>query len=84
MPISMSDVALLGTGPGFLQPIGRRCGGADEILHADDHDGGLAAAVDDEALIVFGGEIHDLAELSPGDTGIDAAVHGAFSPAGRR
>jgi hypothetical protein len=37
---------------GFFEPVGRRCGDADEILHTDDDDSRLAAAVDDEALVV--------------------------------
>jgi len=54
-------------------------GGADKILHAHDDDGWLAAAVDDEALIVLGGEVHDLAELGTRDMGVDAAIHLAGS-----
>lgn len=50
-------------------------GGADEILHAHDHDRWLAAAVDNEAFIVFGREVHDLPELSAGDMGVDTAIH---------
>jgi hypothetical protein len=44
---------------------------ANKILHAHDHDGWLAAPVDDEALVVAGEEIHDLAELGPGDVGVE-------------
>ena len=41
------EPAPLGAAPGFLQPVGRWRGGAYEILHAHDDDGGLAASVDD-------------------------------------
>jgi hypothetical protein len=41
-----------------------------------DNDGRLTATVDNKAFVVFGGEIHDLAELGSGDVGVDAAVHG--------
>ena len=43
------EPALLGTAPGFLQPVGRRRSRADKILHAQDGDSRLAAPVDDEA-----------------------------------
>src|SRR3954453_15171394 len=69
----------LGAAPGFLEPVGRRCSSADEILHTHDDDCRLAAAVDDEALIVLSGEVHDLAELSTRDMGVDAAIHLADS-----
>jgi hypothetical protein len=34
-----------GACPGFLQPVGRRCSGADEILHTHDDDCRLPAAI---------------------------------------
>src|ERR1700741_3340022 len=52
-PTSACEPALLRASPGFLQPVGQRCGGTDKILHAHDDDGRLAAAVDDEALIAL-------------------------------
>jgi hypothetical protein len=69
------EAALLGASPGLLQPVGGRCGGTYKILHAHDNDGRLTATVDNKALVVFGGEIHDLAELGSGDMGVDAAIH---------
>src|SRR5882724_4712480 len=69
------EPASLGAAPGFLEPVGRRRGGADEILHAQDDDGRLPAPVDDEALVVLGGEVHDLSELGAGNVGVDAAIH---------
>jgi hypothetical protein len=73
------QTAPLRPGPGLLQPVGRRRRKADEILDADDDDRGLAPAVDDEALVVPDGKIHDLPELSAGDVGVDAAFHGPFN-----
>jgi hypothetical protein len=66
------EPATLGASPGFLEPVRRRCHSTDKILHTHDDDGRLAAAVDDEALVVLGGEIYDLPELGPGDVSIDA------------
>src|SRR5437899_3511565 len=70
------EPAPLGTAPGFLQPVGRRRGGADEILHAHDDNGRLTAPVNDETLVVLGGEVHYLPELGAGDVCVDAAIHG--------
>jgi hypothetical protein len=58
-----------------LQAFSSQSGGADEILHAHDHDRRLAAAVDDEAFIVFGGEVHDLPALGAGNMGVDTAFY---------
>jgi hypothetical protein len=72
------EAAPPGAAPGSFQPAGRRSGKADELRHPDNDDGRLAAAVDDEAIVVAGGEVEDLAELGAGDMGIDAAVHAAI------
>jgi hypothetical protein len=69
------EAAPLRAAPRFLKPIRRRRRRADKILHAHDDDRGLAAPVDDEALIVFDGEVHDLPELGAGHMGVAAAVH---------
>jgi hypothetical protein len=66
------NAAAPGARPGFLQPVRPRCGGADEILHAHNDDCGLAAAIDDEAFVVLGGEVHDL-------TGVLSAPPGAMA-----
>src|ERR1700757_2816668 len=47
------EPAPLGATPRFLEPVGWRRHSADEILHAHDDDGRLAAAIDDEALVVL-------------------------------
>ena len=73
---SLSSPRCLAPVQAFSSQSGGGADGADKILHAHDHDGGLAAAVDDEAFVVFGGEIHDLPELGAGDMSVDAAVHG--------
>src|SRR5207253_2970773 len=69
------EPAPLGAAPGFLQPVGRWCCGADEILHAHDDDGRFAAPVDDEALVVLDGEVHDLPELGTGEMSVNAMIH---------
>ena len=68
-----------GAGPGFLQPIGWRRRRADKILHTHDNYRWLAAAVDNEALVVFRREVHDLPELGTGDVGVDPAIDGVSS-----
>ena len=62
-----------------LQAFSSQSGGGAAVRmkswHAHNDNCRLAAAVDDEALIILGGEVHDLAELSTRDMGVDAAIH---------
>ena len=74
---------LFGAAPGFLEPAAGRCGSTDKILHAHDDHGRLAAPVDDEAFVVFDGEIHDLPKLDAGNVGVDAAVYSKCDGASR-
>ena len=48
------------------------------VVNAHNDDGRLAAAVDEEAFIVFDGSLHDLAELSAGREGGDFSGHVRF------
>jgi hypothetical protein len=43
---------------------------ADDDGGSADDDGGLTASIEDESFVVFGGEVHDLPELGPGDVGV--------------
>src|SRR5215207_820529 len=64
-----------GPAPRLLQPAGWGGRGANKILNAHDHHGGLAAAIHDEALVVLHGKIHDLPKLGSSNVSVDTAGH---------
>ncbi len=68
----------LGAAPGLLDPVGWRRYGADENRHTHDDDSRLAAPVDNEALIISGGKIHDLAKLGAGFSDCGFLVNNRF------